>query len=72
MRENITTDMITAGIDATLLYRGKEADLETLVVEIYRAMEFARRNEDVVPKSSSICFGVIPWHRVWVAGMEHA
>ena len=44
----VTQQMIDAGIDANLLYRGKDADSGELVKEIYRAMELERQDPRVV------------------------
>lgn len=43
MSKKITRPMIDAGLDASLLCRGSDADPEEMVLGIYRAMESARQ-----------------------------
>lgn len=43
MNIEVSKTMITAGVDASLLYRGDDADSEEFVSEIYRAMESVRQ-----------------------------
>ena len=45
MSIEITSKMIDAGIDANLVNRGTNSDIEDLVSEIYRAMESERQND---------------------------
>ena len=42
---SISESMIEAGINADILNRGKDADVAELVIEIFRAMELARRSD---------------------------